>query len=333
MGQIPPSNQIVVLPGESIQAAVDRAVTGDTVVVESGTYTQTVRIAKNGISLIAGSQPVVLRAPKRFPDGITVGSPSECSAGRVQGIQVAGFTVSGFADAGIAVICADHWELTGNHASNDGWYGVYTSYCTNGQLHGNFASGATRAGIHIGLSQDIEAVHNTARQNVIGFEVRETIRSTLDSNKADSNTAGIFEMIMPGDALERNRDNLLSDNLVERNNRPNKCSPPTDPVCKVPPGVGIAVVGGSHNLNLRNRVIGNDTFGIGVTDVCSAFEIPPSRCDKLGFDPLANYTRTEQNIALQNRVDLLWTANGVGNCWLKNRATIRVPKSLPRCAT
>lgn len=136
---------------------------------------------------------------------------------------------------------------------------------------------------------------------------------------------------MPGDPLERSLDNTLSDNSVRDNNRPNECASPKDPVCLIPPGVGIAIAGGAGNLNLRNHVIGNRTFGIAVTDVCSAFEITPSRCDRLGFNPLPRFIRTERNVALQNHVDLLWTENGRGNCWLENRAKVRVPESLPQC--
>jgi hypothetical protein len=52
----------------------------------------------------------------------------------------------------------------------------------------------------------------------------------------------------------------------------------------------------------------------------------------LGFDPLPSDTRTERNVALQNAVDLLWTSNGSGNCWLRNRSRIRMPNKLPRCS-
>ena len=53
----------VVHPGQSIQAAVNASEPGDTVVVKSGTYYQSVRISKNGLTLRAHGH-VTLKPPK-----------------------------------------------------------------------------------------------------------------------------------------------------------------------------------------------------------------------------------------------------------------------------
>jgi len=347
MRPIQPDRRIIVRPGQSIQSALDRAMPGDTVLVEPGTYGEAgrpcafdgkqtcgVSVTRDAISLVArgGKKPVVLEGSGALTNGIAVGVSSDCAEHRLRGSRVIGFVVKGFSASGFALRCVDDWELGYDAAANDGLYGFDSDLSDHGRLHDGVAEGAARAGIHVGLSQDVQIDHNVAHDNVIGFEVREMLRADVNRNTAFQNTAGIFESIMPGDRLERSRANTLSDNLVQRNDRPNKCAKPSDPVCMIPPGVGIAVIGGARNINVGNRVIGNESFGIAVLDVCSAFQIPKSRCDKLGFDPLPRATRTERNVTLQNGVDLLWTANGSGNCWLRNRSRTRMPNKLPRCS-
>ena len=56
----------VVHPGESIQAAVDAASPGDTILVTPGTYRESVRIVTDGLTLRAHG-PVTLKPPKVQP--------------------------------------------------------------------------------------------------------------------------------------------------------------------------------------------------------------------------------------------------------------------------
>jgi parallel beta-helix repeat protein len=278
----------------------------------------------------------VLENANGLTNGIGVGKSYACkpdSAHHVRGSRVIGFTVKGFAGSGIVLSCVDNWELAYNTTSKNVLYGLYPVFSGFGRMHDNVATGATDTGIYVGLSHDVRVDHNVASDNVAGFELENSVRSVLDHNTSFHNTAGILEFIIPGNPHERSRNNIVKENLVQDNNRPNKCSVPSDPICLVPPGVGIALAGGSHNVNLRNRVIGNKTFGILVADVCTAFQIPPSQCATLGFNPLPRDTRTERNVALQNGTDLVWTANGHGNCWFKNRARTSMPRSLPKCAS
>src|SRR6266498_3626025 len=65
-----PSRTIVVRPGQSIQAAVDRAHPGDTVLVKRGIYHQSVQIRKDGITLRGSGDfygGTVIVPPKSIP--------------------------------------------------------------------------------------------------------------------------------------------------------------------------------------------------------------------------------------------------------------------------
>jgi hypothetical protein len=291
-----------------------------------------ISIAKDGISLIGrgATSPEILANAGSLSNGIAVGAPAPCNGRRIDGSRITGFVVQGFHASGIVVSCTERWELSNVRATDNRLYGVYATFAGSGKIEDSTAVGAARAGIHVGMSSDVRMDRNVAHDNVMGFEVREDLRTTVDGSSAFNNTAGIFESIMAGDPLERSLDNTLRDNDVRDNNRPNKCEP-HDPVCLIRPGVGVAVVGGAHNVNFGNRVTDNRTFGIAVLDVCTAFNISPHRCGRLKFDPLPRFIITERNVALGNAIDLLWTANGRGNCWLHNRSKVRMPPTLPRC--
>jgi pectin methylesterase-like acyl-CoA thioesterase len=64
------SRTIVVWPGQSIQAAVDRADPGDTVLVRPGVYHQSVEIRKDGITLRGSGDfrgGTIILPPRNFP--------------------------------------------------------------------------------------------------------------------------------------------------------------------------------------------------------------------------------------------------------------------------
>src|SRR6266536_477530 len=64
------STTIVVGPGQSIQAAVNMANPGDTILIKPGVYHESVQIRKDGITLRGSgdsSGGTVLRPPSSFP--------------------------------------------------------------------------------------------------------------------------------------------------------------------------------------------------------------------------------------------------------------------------
>ncbi|HEX9605106.1 MAG TPA: NosD domain-containing protein [Myxococcales bacterium] len=354
---------LVVRPGQSIQAAVDRARPGDTVTVLPGTYTEAgrpcphdgselcaVSVTTDGISLIA-PKGATLKSAAGQNDGIAFSpagaQPATCvstASQRLHGATVRGFTVRGFSDDGIFLLCADGIVVEGNTAVDNREYGIFPSHVVGGRVIGNHASGAKDTGIYVGQSRDVLVEGNVAQANVSGFEVENSSGVTVQRNLATGNTGGFLTFALPGLDVHANEANTLQDNVSAFNNLANECT--GGDVCLVPAGTGILAVSTQRNVIRRNLVIGNDSLGIALTDFCSAAGVPPDVCATLDIEPLPNGNRIAENIVLRNgrnpdlarlpaelAGDLVWTGTGDGNCWSRNVAGTIAPLGivLPSC--
>lgn len=349
------AHTIIVHPGESIQAAVNSAVPGDVIHVRSGVYHETgttctydpselcaVVIPIDNLTLqadIVSGRPVIVDGTNGPNSGITVGKPGSAtnhcevnSAYRTQRSRIIGFTVTNFSDTGIVMSCADNWELAYNTARNNQTYGLYTPKSGNGKAHHNLATGSHDTGIYVGQSHHVHVYDNVFYGNVSGFELENSYNSEVDHNTAFHNTGGILSFILPGLDVMVSHDNSIHDNWSHDNNAPNTCLHPGDDVCKVPPGTGMLLLAGNHNTVVNNTVTGNKSYGIALADFCTAFQVPPSQCSQIGFNPDPLNWRIAYNVSRQNNADLLWTGLGTGDCWIGNTAKVRVPAQLPRCA-
>jgi parallel beta-helix repeat protein len=350
--------------GESIQAAVDRAHHGDTIVVAPGTYREQGRrcptepshrcavvVKKSHLRLVARPsrrRAVVLRARRGQEAGIAVGKSRDPScltmrSMRVHGSLVKGFTIRGFAGDGVLLFCVDHYRVTRVRAVDNAEYGIFPSHSVSGRVDHSRASGANDTGIYIGQSRIGRMDHNRSADNVSGYEIENSSHVRADHNVATGNTGGILSFALPGLDVKANTTNQIDHNRVRANDRRNTCLEPEDEVCKVPPGTGILVLSADRNRVEANRVERNRSVGIAVASYCVVLGLTPAQCAALDIDSNPDFNRIAFNRALHNglnpdpsvpapfTVDLAWDGTGTGNCWSGNVAGTIFPPSLPAC--
>jgi len=324
---------LVVRPGESIQAAVDAANPGDTIVVRPGTYRQNVVVAKDGIKLVGfGAKLVSPAAPK--PNicadpgqpaaiGICVAGEFDMNTGEVSrpvaDVTVEGFTLRDYPDAGVLAFGAKDATFRHNTAINDDEYGITAFVSSGTRMLFNRAVGADEAGFYIGDSPDADAtlVGNVAADSRFGILWRNAEGGTAARNLVRGNCVGI--MVLSGiEGLPGLAGGLtMRDNLVRGNTRACEESEEGPAIS----GVGIALVGAHDSRVAHNHITGNvptgpTAFSGGVAVVT----------DFLGTPPKDN--RVVGNLLRRNDPDLFWDGSGSGNVFRGNNCNTSDPAGL-----
>jgi parallel beta-helix repeat protein len=321
----------VIRVATTIQAAVDAAGPGDTIVVPPGTYRESVLIDKSGLTL-RGSRGAVIDA-RGFTNGIRVGSGEEtpgpdgfpvCPPLALRNITVEGLTVRNAQDNGILLTGVDGFLVRGGRYLDNQEYGVFPRCSTRGVVEGNLAEGANDTGIYVGNDTSVTVTGNRAVGNTSGFEVENSSDVVVRGNHATGNTAGILVFVLPRLPRTTTDHVLVEGNVVTRNNRPNPVPPDSgEDLGLVPTGSGILDIAGDDVTFHRNVVLGNDSAGIAVLATPFAGQDPR-------VEPNPDRTRVADNVILRNGLhpdplrtagnaaDIVYDGSGTGNCFARN---------------
>jgi parallel beta-helix repeat protein len=317
-----PGGDLIVRPGESIQAAVNSAQPGNRILLQPGLYEQSVTINKPGIRLVGDpSSPaadIILQNPGGAENGITVTDEGD-------GVEVTGLTVRHFGENGVLLVGVDVFLLSHIIAESNGEYGLFPVRSSNGVITDCVANGHEDTGIYVGLSENIRVENSTASRNVNGIEVENSSHIQVTGNETFDNTAGILVVLLPGLSVKTASDIVLMNNAVHDNNRPNLAQDGFEQ--SVPSGSGILIVGTDQTTVQNNGVTGNAFVGIGVANTGLLAELTGVPIDDI--DPFPDGVRILSNDVSGNGgaqpiptlppgVDLLWDGTGEASCWSGN---------------
>jgi parallel beta-helix repeat protein len=286
-----------VRPGESIQAALDAAPPGHTVVVRPGEYRENLEIVTDGVTLLAHG--AVLRppdTPEHRRCSVAIGLPQNmfgvCVAGDlepasvpggepivrapVHDVTVRGLTVTGFPLTGIVVFGGQGTRIVDNQLHGGTAYALLVSLSSDTGVTGNQVIGGDSAGIYIGNAPaaDAQVAGNTVTDTgLFGIYLRNTSHGTVTANSVQGACVGIG-LIATTPQQDAVNDWRITANHLQLNNK----------VCQAGAtltGTGILLAGVSQvavsgNVIHHNQVApGTAPWGGGIVLAGGRFGGPP----------------------------------------------------------
>ncbi len=322
---------VVHVPADaSLGEAGSRVADGGVIVIAAGTYTESLEIAADDVTVRGVDRNTVILDGELTRSNGIVGSGARFAVENltVRNFLQNGVLVTGVTDEnGAGIARGPDGYLPGDvpdpvpgylvqaiTAENNGLYGIYAFNRTGGVIRDSLASGGSDSGIYVGQCADCAAWvdSNVVTRNAVGIELANASNVTVTGNRVVDNRIGISVLSNYLEAHGPTRGLTVAGNLIADNDQPD-----TPEQASGAFGVGIGLGGTVDAAVYANRIEGNDNVGVWVTS-------------SEDFAPIGS--RVERNVWGDNGTDVVFSpatgSAGERNCFELAGAATALPPTL-----
>ena len=306
----------------TLQLAIGRAASGDTIVLAAGTYPggNVVPPDKHDLTIRGVDRnDVILDGADRRRNGIVV---------HADGVSILNLSAHNFLRNGLYWEGADRFRASYVTVWNVGGYGIYAEDSEQGVLDHDYVSGAGDAAYYVGECKPCRGTLSrvVATLSAVGYSGTNATGVVIRDSVWDRNGAGIVPNTYANEALPPQSRTTILRNTVTNSGR---ARVPIQTALAGFVGIGIAVAGGNQNAIGHNRVTRSERYGIAVFPTARFVVFDPGTPEPgPPWRPRGNRVFTNV-VTGSGRADLaLAKGSGKGNCFTANAVERALPRGL-----
>ena len=318
----------------TIQAAVDAASPGDTIIVRDGTYTENIDVNKDHLTIQSqsGAEVTIVRAANPNDhvfsitadsvniDGFTIRDATEVSAISLYHVKHCNISDNKVMNnrSGISLQSSSNNAISDNTCNSNAMWGIYLHSSNNNILSGNTCNFNSYCGIQLDTSSSINTLSgNTCNSNDCSGIILVSSSNDVTDNTCNLNKYCGIELSCSSNTLADNtcNSNYLGIQLSHSSSNSLTNNTATDNYD------GIYLFPSSNNDNLMNNAVTNNRhWGIFVSSSgCNLINNTATHNDggiKLGF--ASNNTVTSNNVLSNMRFGIMLDDSDNNKIYLNN---------------